>query len=78
MVHLSSPLWHPADFFNAFSQSPTTMALYHCNIEWFEICFRKPIPKGPSSSYLQFQIYGPVRGTLERSLDAAEKAQISA
>ena len=32
------------------------MALYHSSIEWFEIRFRKPIPKGLPSSYKQYQI----------------------
>jgi hypothetical protein len=32
------------------------MTLYHSSIKWFEINFRKPIPKGLPSSYIQLQI----------------------
>jgi hypothetical protein len=32
------------------------MTLYHSSIKWFEISFRKPIPKGLPSSYIQLQI----------------------
>ncbi len=32
------------------------MTLYHSSIKWFETSFRKPIPKGLPSSYIQLQI----------------------